>query len=179
MGKHLADRHAQRPLHALDAPAAENAFLGSWVWLFPAAYLVHIAEEFWSPPTFYVWVSRLVGIPFTAPLFLVANSLFMGLMLVAVLAVLRGAWPCWVVLTLATVVALNGLLHLLGTALWRSSSPGLWSGLFLYLPLGGVALARGARLLGTRAVRRGISTGVSVHALVPLVALLLSRSLRI
>jgi hypothetical protein len=159
-------------------PAPENAFGGAWIWLFPTAYLVHLAEEFWSPPTFYVWASRFAGIDFTARVFLATNTLFAALMIVAVALIRRGTWPPWVVLALATVVALNGLLHLLGTALSRSYSPGLLSGLLLYLPLGAATLVRGTRQLGTGAVQRGVAAGIAVHALVPVVGFLLSRLLR-
>lgn len=89
-----------------------------------------------------------------------------------------GAWPPRVVLLLATVVALNGLLHLLGTLLTRSYSPGLVSGLGLYLPLGSLSLIRGARQLGAAALRWGLAAGIGVHALVPVVGLLVSRLLR-
>lgn len=73
----------------------------------------------------------------------------------------------------------NTLLHLLGTGLSRSYSPGLFSGLLFYLPLGGVALGRGLRRLGTTAVRRGIVVGVVIHALVPVVGILLAGLLRV
>lgn len=155
----------------------DDAFAGSWIWLFPAAYSVHVAEELWAPPTFYGWASRLAGVDFTAPAFLAANALFMTMMIVAVARVVRGIWAPWLVLVLATIVVLNALLHLTGTVLSRSYSPGLVSGLLLYLPLGGVTLARGARRLGEAALRRGVVVGVGIHALVPVVALLLARLL--
>jgi hypothetical protein len=159
------------------ASQSQGAFVGLWTWLFPAAYLVHIAEEFWAPPTFYVWASEFAGVPFTAQLFVIANALFLLLMSLAVALLLRGVLGPWVVIALATVVALNGLLHLLGTALARSYSPGLVSGALLYWPLGGVTLVRGARQLGAAAVRRGVVAGVVVHALFPVAGFLLFRLL--
>jgi hypothetical protein len=158
---------------------SQNAFAGSWIWLFPAAYVVHIAEELWAPPTFYVWASQFAGVAFTAQLFLVANAVFLTMMIVAVVLVLRGIWAPWLVLALATVVVLNALLHLLGTGLSRSYSPGLFSGLLLYLPLGGVTLVRGVRRLGATAVRQGVVVGVVIHALVPVVGVLLAALLRV
>jgi len=44
----------------------------------------------------------------------------------------------WLMTTLATVVVLNGALHITTSALTRSYSPGVVSGLCLWLPLGGI-----------------------------------------
>lgn len=147
---------------------------GSWLWLFPAAYLVHLAEEFWAPPTFYGWASRLAGIDFTARLFLLANAVFFTLLVFALTRVRRGAWPAWVVIALGTVIGINALLHLAGTLLTRSYSPGLCSGLLVYLPLAAASFARGVRGLERSALWRGVLAGILIHALVPIVGVLLS-----
>lgn len=154
--------------------SGEDQFTGTWAWLFPTTYLVHIAEEYWAPPGFVAWVSELAGIVFTARVFLVANGLFFVLMAAAVWLVLRRVWPPWVLLAPATLVAINGLLHMLGTALSGVYSPGLVSGVLLWLPLGIVTLVRGKRVLGRQPLRRGVVAGVLTHLAVPAVGVVLS-----
>jgi hypothetical protein len=34
---------------------------GRWLWLFPASYAVHIAEEGLAGERFYHWIHRVVG----------------------------------------------------------------------------------------------------------------------
>jgi hypothetical protein len=85
---------------------------------------------------FPAWVSAFAGISVTPELFLRLNAMFlMGMVAVVFLArSVPGAG--WIVVTLAVSVALNGLLHLAGTLLTRSYSPGVVTGLLLWVPLG-------------------------------------------
>ena len=64
-----------------------SPFASRRTWLFPATYLVHIAEEFWAPLTFYVWASEFAGVRLTAQLFLVANTPSLALVILAVVLV--------------------------------------------------------------------------------------------
>jgi hypothetical protein len=44
-----------------DASTTSNHnFIGSWVWLFPFSYLIHIAEEYWGG--FPAWIARFWGV---------------------------------------------------------------------------------------------------------------------
>jgi hypothetical protein len=156
------------------APQVPEPYAGPWVWLFPAAYLAHLAEEYWAPPTFPDWASRFAGIDFTVTLFLAANALFLTLMVIAIVLVLRRVFPPWMILAIATVLALNGVLHLVGTACSGAYSPGLVTGLLVYVPLGAVVLGRMAPRLGRGALLRGVLAGVVIHSLVPVAGLLLS-----
>ena len=156
--------------------SSERIFSGTWAWLFPASYLVHIAEEYWVPPSFYSWASAFFGVTFTARVFLVANALFFAIMVTAVMLVIRRVWSPWVLVALATFVTMNGLLHLVGTVASGVYSPGLVSGVLLWVPLGVATLAR-ARLLAGQALRTGVVVGVLAHLLLPVVGFALSALL--
>jgi len=101
--------------------------------------------------------------------FLGANALFWVLMATAAVLVLRRPTRAPLVVALATVVTINATLHLGGTVLNASYSPGLITGVLLWLPLGVVALVRGHRLLSERDFRSGVLIGVVAHVFVPLV----------
>jgi hypothetical protein len=161
----------------LEAPSDESSFPGTWAWLFPATYLVHIAEEYWGAPGLYVWASSFLGVNFTARVFLAANALFFAVMVAAVVLVIRRVWDPWVLVALGTVVTINALAHLLGTAVSGAYSPGLVSGVLLWLPLGLTILVRARRVLSARAVRRGLVVGVVAHFLLPAVGFTLSQLL--
>lgn len=160
-----------------ESSSSEGSFPGTWAWLFPGSYAVHIAEEYWVPPGFYSWTSAFFGVDFTARVFLAANVLFFGVMVTAVVLVIRRVWGPWVLVALATFVTMNGLLHLVGTAASGLYSPGLVSGVLLWVPLGVATLARAARLLAGRALRTGVIAGVLAHLSLPVVGFALSALL--
>jgi hypothetical protein len=68
------------------------------------------------------------------------------------------------------VVLINAALHVLGTAASSSYSPGLATGVFLYLPVGGLAVTSGRRQLSHRTFGLAVALGFAVHALVAAIA---------
>lgn len=99
-----------------------------WAWLLPLTYILHIAEEYWTG--FPDWMSRM-GVPFTQKELLILN----GVGLVAMIVAVSLPWR-WVVTTLAGIVFLNGVLHATVSLVTRSYSPGLATGVLLWIPLG-------------------------------------------
>ena len=122
---------------------------GALLWFFPPAYAVHVLEQ-------------LVA----AHGFLPVNAVGMVLLLVAVRRASRDERAGWMAVTIATVAALNGMAHVLGTLVAGRYSPGLVSGVVLYLPLGALTLLRAAYQADGPAVGWGIAAGLAVHAAV-------------
>lgn len=149
-------------------PAAES-FVGPWIVSFPATYLVHIGEEYWGG--FPARTAEFTGLAIPEAAFLAANAFFWLLMVVAVVSVFRRPSRAPVVVALATIVSINGTLHLGGALLTSTYSPGLVSGLLLWVPVGVWGLVRGRRALPRRGFRFGVLLGVAAHLLVPLVGL--------
>ncbi len=87
----------------------------------------------------------------------------------AVVLVLRRPSRAPLVIALATIVTINAMLHVGGSLLSASYSPGVVTGVLLWLPLGVAALARGHRVLSERRFLSGVLIGVVVHVLVPIV----------
>jgi hypothetical protein len=144
-------------------------FVGLWVGLFPATYLAHIAEEYWGG--FAARTAELSGLAIPEAAFLAANGLFWVLMSIGIALVLRRPSRAPFVVALATIVTINAALHIGGSILSAGYSPGLFTGVLLWLPLGVAALARGHRLLPERRFRSGVLIGVVAHILVPVVGL--------
>lgn len=132
---------------------------------FPLSYAFHVIEEAWGGETFPVWASRLSGTSFTREEFIVLNGAAFAAMCLAVAA--ASQWPrarCIVVPTLGTIVAGNGALHVVAS-LWSGTySPGVVSGVLLWLPLGAWTLWWAGR------TPLALSIGVPSFLLVMLVA---------
>lgn len=152
-----------------DRRSQVTPFIGTWCLLFPVTYIVHIAEEFWGG--FPQWVANFSGLAASTEGFLVANIVLWLAMAAAVVWVLSSEAFAWVVVALAAIVLINSLLHLVGTLLAGSYSPGLISGVVLWFPLGLVTLIRARALLSRRSFHGGLVAGLVVHALVPAVGL--------
>jgi hypothetical protein len=148
---------------------------GPWLWLFPATYALHTAEEGLAGERFYHWIHRVIGREVGPRAFLGMNLAYEAAMIVAVRRVLRRQDSAWIVPMLGTITTTNGIGHLVGSLVTRSYSPGLVSGLGLWTPLGLFAVLRGRRLLPATVWHQGVAAGVLVNGSVALMALPLSQ----
>jgi hypothetical protein len=145
-----------------------------WLWLFPATYLAHILEEAFAGERFYIWIRRITDRTLSLRTFLALNGLFFAAMVVAII-VLQASRAPWLLPALGTLVLVNGLGHLAGTTATRTYSPGLVSGVLLWLPLGLAALLLSWRQLSRTTFWYGVAAGVLLSSLVVLSALISSR----
>jgi hypothetical protein len=142
----------------------------AWPLLFPLTYLFHIAEEYWCGERFFNWASRLSGIDLTEQAFLGINAAAWSAMLLATLPALWLGRMRWVVIPLAAAVLLNGIAHVVASVLSASYSPGLVTGLMLWVPLGAVTLVRARDIVGRDVYWLGVAVGLLLHGLVTLAA---------
>ncbi len=104
-------------------------------WLFALAYALHLADEYFAPPSLAPWGTEHFNIYFTKSMWLAVNISSLILFLTTVWLVARRTWPSWVLVTLAVHMSLHALMHGLASAWAASASPGLSSSLLLILPL--------------------------------------------
>lgn len=142
--------------------SAASSPIGRWVWLFPFAYGLHIAEEYWLH--FPDWVSQRTGSFVSDSQFLFLNGAFWLLMVVAVVAIRARASMAWLAVTLAAILGINAALHLLGSLVTRSYSPGSVTAAFLYLPLVVYALQQGLPRVTRGLALLALALGVAIHA---------------
>ena len=141
-----------------------------WPLLLPAAYLCHLVEEWLGGDGFVLWTARALGRQVSATRFLVLNGIVWPAFAALTVAAIRKPALAWFLTTFSTVVMINGVLHTLGSLASVSYSPGLITGVFLYLPIGGYALGTGCRELPPRTFGLAVLGGVVIHALVAVIA---------
>jgi len=139
-----------------------------WAWLFPITYAVHIAEEYAAD--FPGWLAGVAGARLTEHDFLVINAIAFAVMTVGVAAAtaLRVQWP---LAALATVVTINAVVHIGGSIMTASYSPGLVTATTLWLPLGIYAFRTRLIDLSTPQYASGVAAGIVAHAIVSMLAL--------
>lgn len=107
-----------------------------------------------------------MGVPFTAGQLLALNGIGLVAMSIAVLT----GWR-WAITTLGGIVFLNGLLHAMVSAVSRSYSPGLVTGVLLWLPLGLFTLAHEWKNAPGPAFARGLIGVLVFHLIATLVVM--------
>jgi ketopantoate reductase len=158
-----------------DEPGQVEVLCGPWLWLFPASYAIHIAEEALAGERFYRWIGRVAGREIGPGVFLGGNLVYETAMIMAVRRALAREDAAWIVPMLWTITAINGLGHVAGSVATRSYSPGLVSGAGVWAPLGAISVARGRRVLPRALWRRGVAAGALTYAGVALLAWPLSH----
>lgn len=151
---------------SLETSAGGGAWPVNWGWLFPATYAIHILEELWGGVGFTAWLALVAGVELAARRFLVWNALALLLMTAGVALTLRFRHLRWLLLAYGVAFLLNALTHLAASLYTNSYSPGLLSGLLLWLPLGAHALLSYRKTLSRRGRRAGLVIGLSMHAAV-------------
>ena len=142
-------------------------------WLLVAAYAAHIAEEWFGG--FPQWLALLAGTPLPRGAFVVINAVGMALMIVATRAATEREARGWMTIAIAALLFTNGVLHILGSIATGSYSPGLFTGVILYLPLGQLALIRAWQQAPDGFFARGVFAGLGAHAVVSIVAFAMAR----
>jgi hypothetical protein len=147
----------------------------TWLLLFPATYALHIAEEYWAGEGFHRWIGRVARITLSPAQFLSANAVLWAAMIGAVLSVRSLSGEGWIAIALATIVSVNGFGHLLGSLYTGSYSPGVATGLGLWVPLGVYTLLCTVPVVSGAQLWMGIAAGLLAQAIVTLTALTLGR----
>ena len=132
------------------------------VWLFPLAYGLHIAEEYAFD--FPAFVERFTGRAMSNAQFLVLNCVFWLLMVATVVLVLARPSLAWLIVTLATVLGINAALHIAGSIVTFTCSPGTLTAAFLYVPLVVFARRRIVPLISRSVALRAAALGAAIHA---------------
>ena len=161
-------RPSHNPLMQASDITRRGKLAGKWVWLFPLTYLAHIAEEYWVGEGFPAWVSRVAGVELTPTQFLSLNGIAWVLMVAGSILALQSASMRWLVISFGTVVLLNGLFHLIASFVTVSYSPGLFTGLLLWVPLGAFTLLRSWTSTKRRMFLLSMFVGIGIHAIVSL-----------
>lgn len=135
-----------------------------------ATYAAHLAEEYWGGEGFAVWAEQAAGIHLTVDTWFSLNGVFFSAMALGVLAGWLREPARWLLIPFGTAVMVNGLLHLAASLITRSYSPGVVTGVLLWIPLGILILRAARSRWAPSQIRAGIGVGVLLHVGVSLAA---------
>jgi Protein of unknown function with HXXEE motif len=140
-------------------------------WLFPVTFAVHLLEEFsLAAEWFGAWSERTLGMAIGHREFLVWNAVAFVLMCAGAALTNAHQKLRWIEVAMSIAVLGNAVFHVAASAATWTYSPGLVTGLLLWVPLGLVRLPIAFRESSQRGRRIGISVGVSA-VVIPLAVL--------
>lgn len=137
-----------------------------WLWVFPITYLIHIAEEYWGGEGYPAYILRLRGVHMSTTRFLVAQSLGVVLVTIGVILARRFNFPQMMLVILGAIVLVNGITHSVTALSIMRYGPGLWSSIFIWMPLGIFTLLRFKNGVSRRKYWIAIAIGVGVNVVV-------------
>jgi hypothetical protein len=138
------------------------------VWLLVLSYLLHVIEEWLG--NFPEWLARIDGDGVSRQAFVVINAIALVVMIAGARAAIRREAYGWIAIGIGTLLLVNAVAHLLGTLYTGVYSPGLITGIVLYLPLGQLTLLRAWSQAHDGLFAAGVAAGLAVQAAVSLIA---------
>ena len=137
-----------------------------WLWVFPLTYLIHVAEEYWGGEGYPAYILRLRGVHMTTTRFLLAQGVGVVLVTLGVILARRFNFPQMMLVILGAIVLVNGITHTVTALSIMSYGPGLWSSIFVWLPLGIFTLIRFRKGVSTKKYWIAVAIGVGVNVVV-------------
>ena len=137
-----------------------------WLWVFPITYLIHIAEEYWGGEGYPAYILRLRGVHMSTTRFLLAQSVGVVLVTIGVILARRFNFPQMMLIILGAIVLVNGLTHTVTALSIMSYGPGLWSSIFIWMPLGIFTLLRFKSAVSRKRYWIAIAIGAGVNVVV-------------
>jgi len=146
--------------------SASISAVNFWLWVFPITYLIHIAEEYWGGEGYPAYILRLRGVHMSTARFLVAQSVGVVLVTVGVILARRFNFPQMMLIILGSIVLVNGITHTVTALSIMRYGPGLWSSIFIWIPLGVFTLFRFRNAVNKKRYCIAVATGVGVNLVV-------------
>lgn len=140
-------------------------------WFIPLAYLLHLADEYFSGEGFHNWFSGVFGVSLSLSDFILINTIGLTIMFtIAILYSKQLVSDIFLALP-GTLFFINGLVHILASAFTFSYSPGLLSSVIIYLPLGYIIFKKIFPLIPQQKRLFIFAVGIIIQIVVAVIAL--------
>lgn len=136
--------------------------------LFPATYLVHIAEEYFCADGFSEHLRQHYGIELSRARFLTLQLFGLLSMVIGLVLSANAHFPKTMLVILASIVLSNGAIHCVRSIARNCYEPGLVSGVTLWIPLGISTFFLVARGMTPARITLALAIGLGISCIVEL-----------
>ena len=140
------------------------------LWLFPAAYFIHVTEEFVGDAGLSLAPRQMNNFNLTPAQFIIINCVGLLLMIFSIAVARWRGFPHFLLIILGTTMLVNGLLHVLDTLQSGAYTPGLITSPLIFIPLGAWTLFRLRHDMRWLRYCAAIALGAGAHLLISLLA---------
>jgi hypothetical protein len=147
----------------LSSDQKQSELVGMWAWFLPAAYVSHVVEEAFGGHGLMEWMATGGGVRLSLGAFIGLNLIGASILCLAAWAARRWKVWQWPLVSGATIILTNGIWHVAVCVVTRSYVPGVLTGLFLYVPVGGNILFRLRPLMSLWFFASAIVIGIMIH----------------
>lgn len=105
-------------------------------WLLPLTYVIHIAEEYWVGEGYLAYLYRIRGVHMSPTRFWVAQMIGTALMVAGVVIAKQKFFLRTMLVVIGSIIFVNGITHTATAIITYGYGPGLYSSIFLWIPLG-------------------------------------------
>lgn len=163
----MDERSENVPTHNSEAVQLSGpGFVVFWSWMFPLTYVIHIAEEYWGGEGYPAYILRLRGVHMSTGRFLAAQSVGLILVTIGVILARRFKFSRMMLIILGTIVLVNGITHSVTALTILSYGPGLFSSIFIWIPLGIFTLRHFRSGVSQKKYWIAIAIGIGVNVVV-------------
>jgi hypothetical protein len=139
-------------------------------WLIPAAYFLHLLDEYFSGAGFSSWYSSMFQVDLSVNDFITINSVGFAVTLLIVILYSFNKTNIFLIAMLGFLFFINGLVHPFVSIVTATYSPGTLTGVLIYLPLGFLIFKKIFPLLPEQQRSLSVVTGLAIQLLVALIA---------
>ena len=140
-------------------------------WFLPAAYLLHLLDEYFIGAGFAGWFSMLFKASLSESNFIVINVVGFTIVLFIAILYTIGKANNFVLVTVGTLFFINGIIHPFVSFLTGTFSPGTITGVIIYLPFGLIVFIKIFPLLQEQQRLLSVILAIALQILVSVVAL--------
>ena len=130
------------------------------LWVFPPIYFLHLMDERLFGIGTAAWATRHMAVYLTNEAWLAINVVWFAFLTLITWLIARGTLPNWVVVVLATHIAIHSLTRVWGSIVFPGWSPGVLTGVVIGLPWAVVIFYRALRAYSRRQLALGLVGGV-------------------
>lgn len=140
-------------------------------WFLPAAYLLHLLDEYFSGGGFHIWFSGIFDVSLSLNDFILINSIGFGAAVATAVLYNFDKVNNFIIAAFGSLFFINGIVHIVASAVTLTYSPGTISGLLIYLPLGWLIFKNIFPLIPEQQLVLSVAAGIIIQVAVALIAL--------
>ena len=140
------------------------------IWLFPAAYLAHVTEEFFGGAGLSLAPHSMEGINLTPVEFILLTGAGALLLWFVLVFARRRGFPHLMMIMLSTIFLVNGLLHINASLRQGAYTPGVITSPLVLIPFGAWTLYRLRDCMSLARYGCGVALGAGLYFAITTVA---------